>query len=212
MSEPHRRQIQRAYPQTITLANQAAVTVRLMTATDADRLLRFARTLPEEDLLFLPADITDPEVVAQWVADIVARRSVTVLAEAAEEVVGYASLHRSRTTWQRHVGELRVQVGPRYRGQGLGRALAGEMFAVARALGLRKILAQMTPDQKAAVATFEHLGFQREARLHELILDRRGRTRDLLIMTYDAVAPAPPHDWTARLRRAGVPWRSAPDR
>ena len=49
-------------------------------------------------------------------------------------------------------------------------------------------------------------------RLHDLILDRRGRTRDLLIMTYDAVAPDPPHDWTARLRRAGVHWRPAPDR
>ena len=212
MNEPRRRQVQRTYPHTITLANQAAVTMRLMTATDADRLLRFARTLPEQDLLFLPADITDPAVVAQWVANIAAGRSVTVLSEAAGEVVGYASLHHNRTTWQRHVGELRVQVGPRYRGQGLGRALAGEVFALARALGLRKILAQMTPDQKAAVATFEHLGFQREARLHDLILDRRGRTHDLLIMTYDAVAPAPPHEWTARLRRAGVPWRSAPDR
>ena len=212
MRESHRRQVQRTYPHTITLANQAAVTMRLMTAADADRLLRFARTLPEQDLLFLSTDITDPAVVAQWVANVVAGHSITVLAEAAAEVVGYASLRRNRTAWQRHVGELRVQVGPRYRGQGLGRALAGEVFAVARALGLRKILAQMTPDQKAAIATFEHLGFQREARLHDLILDRRGRTRDLLIMTYDAVAPDPPHDWTARLRRAGVHWRPAHDR
>ena len=208
MDEPHLLQIRRAYPHTITLANQTAVTLRLMTTTDADRLLRFARMLPEQDLLFLSADITDPDVVAQWVANVAAGRSVTVLAEAAGEVVGYASLRLNRTTWQRHVGEIRVQVGPRYRGHGLGRALAGEVFAVARALGLRKILAQMTPDQTAAVATFEHLGFQREARLHNLLMDRSGRTRVLIIMTYDAVSPAPPHDWTARLRRAGVRWRS----
>src|SRR3712207_3939809 len=52
MSEPHRRRVEHAYPHPITLANQASVTVRLMTASDADRLLRFARLLPEQDLLF----------------------------------------------------------------------------------------------------------------------------------------------------------------
>jgi RimJ/RimL family protein N-acetyltransferase len=43
----------------------------------------------------------------------------------------------------------------------------------------------MTPDQKGAIATFERLGFRAEALLHDFVLDRDGKTRDLLIMSYD---------------------------
>lgn len=206
MSEP-RPQARRHYPCTITLGNTTAVTLRLMTSADADRIIRFARTLPEGDLLFLSRDITDPDVVGQWVQDLAAGRVVTVIAEVDGEVAGYAGLRYNRTAWQRHVGELRVQVGPRYRARGLGRALTEEIFAIARSLGLRKILAQMTSDQRAAVTIFERLGFQPEARLRDCVMDRSGRTHDLIIMTYDAVAPAPPPSWAARLRRTGVGWR-----
>ena len=63
--------------------------------------------------------------------------------------------------------------------------LAGEMLAQAKELGLRKVLAQMTPDQRGARATFERLGFSPEALLHDLVMERIDRTRDLLIMASD---------------------------
>jgi RimJ/RimL family protein N-acetyltransferase len=59
------------------------------------------------------------------------------------------------------------------------------VFAVARQLGLRKVTAQMTPDQKGARVTFERLGFQPEALLADFVVDRDGKTRDLLIMSHD---------------------------
>jgi ribosomal protein S18 acetylase RimI-like enzyme len=83
------------------------------------------------------------------------------------------------------VGEIRIQVGSRFRSLGLGRRLAAEVFAIAREAGLRKITAQMTPDQKGAIATFERLGFQPEALLQDYVIDRGGRTRDLMIMGHD---------------------------
>jgi hypothetical protein len=43
----------------------------------------------------------------------------------------------------------------------------------------------MTTEQTSARAAFEHLGFQVEAVLSDWVEDRRGRSRDLLIMTYD---------------------------
>jgi hypothetical protein len=43
----------------------------------------------------------------------------------------------------------------------------------------------MTIEQTAARAAFEHLGFQVEAMLSDWVEDRRGRSRDLLIMTHD---------------------------
>ena len=59
------------------------------------------------------------------------------------------------------------------------------MLAIARELALRKIIAQMTIDQPGARATFERIGFRPEALLHDLVIDRAARTRDLLVMAYD---------------------------
>ncbi|MGC1678322.1 MAG: hypothetical protein WA740_12410 [Candidatus Binataceae bacterium] len=52
-------------------------------------------------------------------------------------------------------------------------------------LGLKKLTAQMTPDQAATRTAFEHLGFQMEAVLTDWVEDRKGHPRDLLIMTHD---------------------------
>ena len=180
-----RPRVQRDYPRTVRLEDNTQVTLQLMTAEDADRIVQFARALPADDLLFLRMDITDPAVVERWVENLEEGRTITILAEAQGEVAGYASLHYNEVAWQRHVGEIRIQVGQRRRSKGLGRRLAAEIFAVARDLGLRKITAQMTPDQKGAIATFERLGFQPEALLRDFVIDRQGRTRDLVIMAYD---------------------------
>ena len=178
-------QVQRDYPRTITLDNNTAVSLRLMTAADADRIVTFARNLPADDLLFLRMDITNPGVVAQWVQNLAAGRTVTIIAEANSAMAGYASLHHPEVTWQRHLGEIRIQVGQHYRSQGLGRILAAEIFAIARDLGLRKLMAQMTSDQKGAIATFKRLGFQMEALLQDFVIDRSDRTHDLIVMAYD---------------------------
>jgi L-amino acid N-acyltransferase YncA len=175
----------RDYPRSITLDNNTPISLRPMTPADADRVIAFARALPEEDLLFLRSDITDPKIVAQWVQNMAADRTVTVLAEASAGLAGYASLHYNQVTWQRHLGEIRIQVGPAYRSHGLGRVLAGEIFGVARDLGLRKIVAQMTAEQKGAIATFERLGFHPEALLQDFVMDREGRTHDRVVMSYD---------------------------
>jgi RimJ/RimL family protein N-acetyltransferase len=174
-----------AYPRAVRLSNGTAIQLRLMTASDADRIMAFARALPADDLLFLRTDITDPAVVAQWVRNLGAGRTVTVLAEADGDLAGYASLHYSEINWQRHLGEIRLQAGSRFRSQGLGRALAGEVFAIARTLRLRKLVAQMTVDQRGAAATFERLGFRPEALLQDFVIDRAGHTRDLMVMAYD---------------------------
>ena len=174
-----------AYPRAVTLSSGTAIQLRLMTPADADRIMAFARALPVDDLMFLRTDITDPGVVAQWVRNLSAGRTITVLAEAAGDLAGYASLHYSEINWQRHLGEIRLQTGVRFRSKGLGRALAGEVFGIARGLKLRKLVAQMTTDQRGAVATFERLGFRAEALLQDFVMDRAGRTRDLMVMAYD---------------------------
>jgi L-amino acid N-acyltransferase YncA len=90
--------------------------------------------------------------------------------------------------WQRHLGELRVQVGPAYRGRGLGGALGREIFAIAPEIGIRKIVAQMTPNQQQAIALVKRSGFRQEAVLHDFVIDRQGRTNDVVVMTCDVAA------------------------
>jgi L-amino acid N-acyltransferase YncA len=174
------------YPRAMQLKDGSTITLRLMTAADRDALLAFARALPGDDLLFLRSDITDPEVVDEWVRNL-GRRTITVLADGGrgEGLLGYGSLHFNETLWTRHVGEVRIQTGAAARGKGLGTALAGAVFEIARAIGLRKLQARMTPDQVGARATFEHLGFQMEALLADFVIDRGDQLRDMLIMSYD---------------------------
>ena len=174
-----------AYPRTIELPDGQPVQVRLKTAADRDSMLAFARGLPQEDLMFLRVDVTDPDVVDEWIRNIENGLSTTLLAFDADGLVGYATVHRTRAPWTRGVGELRVNVGPGYRARGLGRSLTSQIFDLARGLGLRKLMANMTTDQPGAQAAFRRLGFVPEALLADYVEDRNGTPRDLVMMSYD---------------------------
>ena len=185
-SEP--RRVHRSYPHTATLSDGRQVRLRLMTpGTDVYRLHAFASSLPKDDLQFLRVDITRLMVVIHWAQNIKAGLTVTVLAEENGEVVGYASVHNDQVSWQRHLGELRIQVGRAYRGCGLGGLLGKEIFAIASNLGIEKIVAQMRADQPQAIALVERHGFKREAVLHDFVIGRDGRKNDLVVMTRDVV-------------------------
>ena len=179
------RLILELYPREAKLDDDRTVSIRLMEKSDRDRVLDFARSLPPDDLLFLRKDITDPKVVDEWVRDIEAGRVITVLAEGAGKLVGYCSLWRDESFWGRHVGEIRVLVRPDYRGLGLGRRLSFDVFAIAKDLGLEKIIARMTPEQKRTRANLERLGFTVDAVLRGFVIDREGKARDLLVMSSD---------------------------
>ena len=173
------------YPREIGLSDSRTVSLRLMEKPDRDSVLAFARALPPDALLFLRKDITDPEVVDEWVRDIGRGIAVTVLAEGDGELVGYGSLWRDESFWGRHVGEIRVLVRPDYRDLGVGRRLAFDVFAIAKDLGLDKIIARMTPEQKRTRARLERLGFTLDAVLHGFVRNRGGKGRDLLVMSSD---------------------------
>lgn len=174
----------RSYPEQIRLGADD-ITLRYMTASDADAILAFARALPEHDLLFLRRDITDPEGVAAWVRDVESGDTISVLAVRGSEVVGYGTIHRNKVGWSQHVGELRVLVAESMRGKGLGRVLTQEAFAIALGQGIEKMMAQMTLDQKGAIATFEGIGFRPEALLRDHVKDRAGKKHDLLVLSHE---------------------------
>jgi L-amino acid N-acyltransferase YncA len=171
-----------ALPRSVALEGRT-IELRLMTVADRERIIGFARALPQDDLLFLRTDITQQSNIDDWMRNIMEGATVTVLAEIGGQLAGYASVHTEQARWTRTIGEIRMQVNPQFRGVGLGRILAAEIFAIGKARGLRKMAAMMTPDQAGARAAFEKLGFQIEALLQSWVVDRHGRPRDLIIMS-----------------------------
>ena len=172
-----------SYPREIRLNDDRTVALRLMEKSDRDHIVNFARALPPDDLLFLRRDITDPEVVDEWVREIERGRTVTVLAEKDDELLAYGSLLLHETFWGRHMGEIRVLVRFDYRGLGLGLQMASDVFAIAKDAGVEQMMARMTTEQKRARARLERLGFKEEAILRGFVRDREGKRRDLVIMS-----------------------------
>jgi L-amino acid N-acyltransferase YncA len=184
-SKKQATEIASRYPRSVALKGGAKVDLRLMTPSDVDMVHKFAKALPANDLLFLRRNITDRAAVKHWADEIETGEAVTVLAMDGDTLAGYATVNLNRATWMRHLGEIRLLTATSHRGSGVGRALASEIYAVARGAGLRKLTAQMTLDQAGARATFERLGFKPEALLTDWVMDSNGRTRDLLVMAYD---------------------------
>ena len=174
----------RTYPWKANVKDKE-ITVRLMTPEDSNEMLAFAGSLPENDLLFLSIDITRPEVVEGWARNVRAGRTFTVVAEADGKLIGHGTLYISELTWTRHMGEIQLLISPQHRGGGLGSLLANEVFAIAQERGLQKIVARMASEQRGAMQVFERLGFKAEALLADYVMDREGRTHDLIVMSYD---------------------------
>jgi L-amino acid N-acyltransferase YncA len=171
-------QLWRRFPLQVMTRGEPVVLQRAA-PRDAAALLRFARGLAEHELLFLRRDITDPAQVDEWLGD---ARLITLLVTRGDEVCGYLVVDPSQVRWSRHVAEVRVLLGSAVRGLGLGRTLMKEAFRVAGAMGIEKMVAQMTTDQASAINVFQNYGFENEAILQRHVKDRSGATYDLLVM------------------------------
>jgi len=170
--------------ETVTL-NGAEFVLRKMTDNDRDGLLAFAKALPPHDLLFLRRDITQAKVVDAWIEATEAGAFATLLAEKDGVIVGNVALYTDPLSWSPHVGDLRVMVAETARKHGLGRFLVEQGFRIALDKGLKKLTAQMTVDQKAAITVFEELGFRGEALLKEQVQDSNGTLHDLVTLSCD---------------------------
>lgn len=173
------------FPQAFSLSDGRSIELRVLNAQDRGAILGFAQNLPEEDLLFLSIDLTDPAVVDGWLKASASGQSITLCAYEDDALVGYGTVHREAAPWMQRVGEIRVNVAPNLRSAGLGRVLISKIFDIAQGLQLRKLLARMTTEQTGAQAVFRKLGFTAEALLADFVEDRKGQPHDLVMMTYD---------------------------
>ena len=188
----------RSYPRRVK-TDAGDIEFRLMAPADEAAVLDFARKLPTHDLLFLPRNISEPKVLSAWIKEIEQGAITSLLAIKDGKVVGCGTLVRDPHSWSPHVGEIRMVVSLDVRGQGVGRALSQETFALALGAGLEKLSAQMTVDQRAAIAVFEGLGFKAEALLRDHVRDADGKTHDIVVLGHNVAQVR------AQLEAYGVP-------
>ena len=174
----------RTYPRRVA-TEAGEVEFRHMTAADEAAVLAFAKKLPVHDLLFIPRDISEPKVLSAWIKEIGRGGMTSLLAVKNGAVVGCGTIVRDELSWSSHVGEIRMVVSKDVRGTGVGRALSQEIFALALEAGVEKIVAQMTVDQRGAIALFESLGFKAEALLREQVRDKAGKAYDIVVLGHN---------------------------
>lgn len=188
----------RTYPRKV-MTEGGEIEFRHMTAADEGAVLAFARKLPVHDLLFLPRNISEPKVMSAWVKELERGTIVSLLALKDGRVVGCGTIVRDALSWSPHVGEIRMVISADVRGQGVGRALSNETFALALVIGLEKLVVQMTVDQTGAIAIFEGLGFRGEALLRSHVRDMEGKTHDIVVLGHNVA------QFRAQMEAYGLP-------
>jgi L-amino acid N-acyltransferase YncA len=109
-------------------------------------------------------------------------RHPVVVAEAAGEIIGWASLNPfSARPAYRLVADLSVYIDRGWRGKGIGTRLLREVEARARALGYHKIVLSAFPFNQAGMRLYEKFGFRTVGIYQEQgLID--GRWVDTIIM------------------------------
>ena len=169
----------------ILLKDDRQVRVRPLNPDDAERFYWFLGGISEEDRRYLRINIRDRNLVVERVRRPTTDREVRLIAETEKEIVAEASLEMHEPGWEDQLGELRLLVSESHRGNGLGRALAREIYIRAFPLDLTKIVARIMRPQTGARRMLRRFGFTEQAVLPEHVRDQEGRKQDLLMMTLD---------------------------
>ena len=152
-----------AYVWTVALKEGTAVSVRPIRPEDEPLLVRLHETLSERTvyLRYLEHLKLDQRVAHQRLARmcyIDYDREMALVAETGGVIVGVGRL--SRHPIRREEAEFALLVTDAFQGKGLGIELLRRLLDVARAEGIRRVTAEMLPDNSAMQAVCKKLGFR----------------------------------------------------
>ncbi len=172
-----------AYPKTVPIRRGQHIVIRLMRPDDTEGLRQLFADVDETEYRVLRDDVSDPNVIASWTANIDLDEVIPLVAELDGRIVGDIRLHRQRVAPYEKIGEIRFYVHPRYRKRGIGKALVREILHIAREVGLEKIVVEFYVEHRGLITAFERMGFEREAILP---------TYQVIVLSYDLTrAPEP---------------------
>jgi RimJ/RimL family protein N-acetyltransferase len=166
------------------LKDGSRVIVRNLRLDDLDELMKFYRSLPDEDRIYLKVDVTKRKVVRQRISLMETGNTFRIIAEQRGHIVADGALDLSEE-WGKVQGELRVIVTSDFQRKGLGTIMTRELYFIALKKNIEKIVAKIMKPQKAAQSICRKLGFRREAVMRDYVKDQEGEPQDFVIMTID---------------------------
>jgi GNAT superfamily N-acetyltransferase len=173
------------FPKTLTLDDGTSVLVRPLEASDEAALLDFFRSVPEGERYWLREDVSDPEVIHRWVADLDYNRVLPLVAERDRAIIADATLHRRGFGARHFLGEVRLVVSPAFRGRGLAYSLLAELTDIAQISGLDRLEAEIVSGaQTAAVEAIQQFGFEQVAVLPDHLRGPDGVRHDLALFVF----------------------------
>jgi len=143
-----------------TPSDGTTVAIVAMLAGDAERLVRFHRTLSPETTHRRFFSV-HPELSAQEVqhfthVDHIDREALVAIHDG--EIVGVARFERLSSGGD--VAEVAFVVADSWQGRGLGTLLFARLWAVARARGIHRLTADVLRDNTAMLTVFRHAGLE----------------------------------------------------
>lgn len=148
-----------------TTAGGARLTLRPIVPGDEPKMVRFHGTLSEQSvyaryfhMMRLGVRVSHERLARICHADFT--RDIVLVAEAGDEgarsIVGVGRLTLAPA---RDEAEFAIVVSDAWQGQGLGTALLRRLVDIGRARGLRRITADILPDNQAMQHASRHVGF-----------------------------------------------------
>ena len=165
------------------LKDSTKVAIRNLTIDDLDKLMKFYRSLPQEDRKYLRVDVTNRNIVKQRIKSAELGNIVRIIAVHGDDIVADGALEIAAEQWRKHQGELRIIVAKKFQHKGLGMIMMRELYFLAVQKKVEKIIVKMMRPQIAARTICRKLGFREELLIPDYVLDLTGKTQDLVIMT-----------------------------
>ena len=175
-------------PKELTLKDGSKLTIRAMAESDLEGSLEFFRSFPEEDSLFFRSDMTKRENIVRRIELMKTGMVRRIVAVQADRIVGDGALEMGAHGCEEHMGEMRILVRNDFQRKGLGMIIARELYLLAAAEKLEKIVVRRMKNQETAKHILRKLGFREEIILPGLVRDASGKTQDLLVMVCDMEA------------------------
>jgi|Deesub1362B_J571_1020462.scaffolds.fasta_scaffold00016_104 RimJ/RimL family protein N-acetyltransferase len=159
----------------LKLTTGKEVILRKTRKEDLQKLVDMYTTLSEETLMFLrpyrftPTEVREMQERVDW------KRVFSLVAENSDKIIAEARLIR----YSDSAAEFGIIVHDDYRNMKLGQNLVKMIIELARDVGVRRLIAFCTIDNKIALHIYKKLGFNVEKRLkaEKSVFDEKGFVR-----------------------------------
>jgi len=173
------------YPKEILIKDGSAIIIRPVVKEDEERLKAFFAQIPPEERWFLRDDISDPQVMHDWISHLDYTRVIPLVAVRQEDnrIIANLRLHRRPAECLSHIAHLRIMVDPEFRNLRLGTWMLLDAIKFAMDLGIEKLVAEFVSSvEDAAMHAADRLDFFQQAVLKDYVRDPKCGYRDLVIM------------------------------